>query len=138
MSRLTSFSLLIIEFSVVFLIPSFVFNIIILLIPQIRRTINIYFLYGGLIGIAFGGILGLSLTLNNLYGISFIVLYVVGFISSLYIMIPHALMYLFYKIRNIIYIIIIHIRLSIIKYSFIYLFSRNMSLFSTSFISICN
>ncbi|EAI7507979.1 hypothetical protein CNT09_09795 [Campylobacter coli] len=101
MSRLTSFSLLIIEFSVVFLIPSFVFNIIILLIPQIRRTINIYFLYGGLIGIAFGGILGLSLTLNNLYGISFIVLYVVGFISSLYIMIPHALMYLFYKIRNI-------------------------------------
>ena len=101
MSRLTSFSLLIIEFSVVFLIPSFVFNIIILLIPQIRRTINIYFLYGGLIGIAFGGILGLSLTLNNLYGISFIVLYVVGFISSLYIMIPHALMYLFYKIGNI-------------------------------------
>ena len=101
MSRLTSFSLLIIEFSVVFLIPSFVFNIIILLIPQIRRTINIYFLYGGLIGIAFGGILGLSLTLNNLYGIRFIVLYVVAFISSLYIIIPDALMYLFYKIRNI-------------------------------------
>lgn len=89
--------LLIIEFTVVFLIPSFVFNVAILLIPQTRCVINAYFLCGGLVGIALGGILGLSfglrLTLNDLFGIGFMLLYAMGFISSLYIVIPHALVY---------------------------------------------
>ena len=82
-----------------FLTPSFIVNAIALLIPKIRNSINLSFIYGAICGVMVGGFIGLSL-LVNVSDIEIIPIYIVGVIHSLYILIPFLLAYFLNKIKN--------------------------------------
>lgn len=74
--------------------PSFIVNALSLLIPYFRNYINSSFLYGGFIGIALGGIIGLvSLISLSRLDLEFLIIYTIGLVFSLYILIPHILIY---------------------------------------------
>lgn len=74
--------------------PSFIVNALLLLIPHFRNYINSSFLYGGFIGIVLGGIIGLvSLSGLSRLDLEFLIIYTIGLVFSLYILIPHILIY---------------------------------------------
>ncbi|WP_334087953.1 hypothetical protein [Helicobacter typhlonius] len=86
-------------FALLFTFPSFLINIFLLLIPNFKNIINSSFIYGGFAGIAVGGMIGLTLFISprEIIDVDFLRIYAIGFVSSLWILIPHILIFLLNK-----------------------------------------
>ena len=87
------------QFALFFLTPSFIINIIALLIPKIRNSINLSCIYGAIYGVIVGGFIGLGLIFDR-FDIRIISIYIAGVIDSLYMLIPFLLAYFLNKIKN--------------------------------------
>ena len=83
------------------LFPTFIINIILFFVPKNRKSINISFICGSMIGIVFGGFIGLGMTLGSSKPFDFLVFYMTGLVTALFILLPFTLAYFINRVKNI-------------------------------------